>query len=106
MLKKYFLLVILLICASTHSFAQLISDNQNIYDLGSSVNLSSPYHTTLSFFYNLEEGHYKPENAAKTLDLSDIENQNGQRLAVKLKQIFEGKGILIRINDIPNTTIR
>ncbi|WP_339877280.1 mechanosensitive ion channel family protein [uncultured Algoriphagus sp.] len=102
MLKKYFLLVILLICASTHSFAQLISDNQNIYDLGSSVNLSSPYHTTLSFFYNLEEGHYKPENAAKTLDLSDIENQNGQRLAVKLKQIFEGKGILIRINDIPN----
>lgn len=102
MLKKYFLLVILLICASTHSFAQLISDNQDIYDLGSSVNLSSPYHTTLSFFYNLEEGHYKPENAAKTLDLSDIEDQNGQRLAVKLKQIFEGKGILIRINDIPN----
>ncbi|MEB2784909.1 mechanosensitive ion channel family protein [Algoriphagus persicinus] len=102
MLKKYFLLLSLLLWVSTHSFAQLITDNQDIYKVGNSVNLSSPYHTTLSFFYNLEEGHYQPENAAKTLDLSDIEDQNGQRLAVKLKQIFEGKGILIRTNEIPN----
>lgn len=102
MLKKYFLLISLLIWVNTHSFAQLISDNQEIYKVGNSVNLSSPYHTTLSFFYNLEEGHYQPENAAKTLDLSDVEDQDGQRLAVKLKQIFEGKGILIRTNEIPN----
>ncbi|MEB2781337.1 mechanosensitive ion channel family protein [Algoriphagus sp. C2-6-M1] len=102
MLKKYFLLISLLLWVSTHSFAQLIADNQDIYKVGNSVNLSSPYHTTLSFFYNLEEGHYQPENAAKTLDLSDIEDQNGHRLAVKLKQIFEGKGILIRTNEIPN----
>ncbi len=102
MLKKYLLLLSLLIWISTHSFAQLISDNQDIYKVGSSVNLSSPYHTTLSFFYNLEDGHYQPENAAKTLDLSDYKDKNGQRLAVKLKQIFEGKGILIRTNEIPN----
>ncbi|MEB2776825.1 mechanosensitive ion channel family protein [Algoriphagus sp. D3-2-R+10] len=102
MLKKYFLLISLFIWVNTHSFAQLITDNQDIYKVGNSVNLSSPYHTTLSFFYNLEEEHYQPENAAKTLDLSDVEDQNGQRLAVKLKQIFEGKGILIRTNEIPN----
>ena len=102
MLKKYFLLVILLSWISTHSFAQLITDNQDIYQIGNSVNLNSPYHTTLTFFYNLEEGHYEPENAAKTLDLSEIKDQNGQQLAVKLKQIFEGKGILIRTNEIPN----
>lgn len=102
MLKKYFLLLSLLLWVSTHSFAQLISDNQDIYEVGNSINLTSPYHTTLSFFYNLEEGHYNPENAAKTLDLSDVKNQNGQILAVKLKQIFEGKGILIRTNEIPN----
>ncbi|PZX49182.1 mechanosensitive ion channel family protein [Algoriphagus chordae] len=102
MLKKCFLLVTLLIWISSHSFAQLISDNQDRYKPGSSVNLSSPYHTSLSFFYNLEEEHYQPENAAKTLDLSEIRDQNGQRLAVKLKQIFEGNGILIRTNEIPN----
>lgn len=92
----------LLLWISTHSFAQLISDNQDIYKVGTSVNLSSPYHTTLSFFYNLEEGHYKPENAAKTLDLSGTADQNGESLSIKLKQIFEGKGILIRTNEIPN----
>lgn len=102
MLKKYFLLLSLFLWVSIHSFAQLISDNQDIYEVGNSINLTSPYHTTLSFFYNLEEGHYNPENAAKTLDLSDVKDQNGQRLAVKLKQIFEGKGILIRTNEIPN----
>lgn len=102
MLKKYFLLVILLSWISTLSFAQLITDNQDIYQVGNSVNLNSPYHTTLSFFYNLEEEHYEPANAAKTLDLSEIKDQNGQRLAVKLKQIFEGKGLLIRTNEIPN----
>jgi MscS family membrane protein len=102
MLKKYFLLLTILSWISTHSFAQLITDNQDVYQVGTSVNLNSPYHTTLSFFYNLEEGHYEPENAAKTLDLSDSEDQNGQRLAIKLKQIFEGKGILIRTNEIPN----
>jgi len=73
MLKKYLFLLSLYIWISTHSFAQLISDNQDAYKVGNSVNLSSPYHTTLSFFYNLEEGYYDPENAAKALDLSDIE---------------------------------
>jgi MscS family membrane protein len=100
--KKYFLSLFLLIWVSTHSFSQLVLDNQDDLEAASSVNLNSPYHTTLSFFYNLEEGNYQPENAAKTLDLSDVEGKNGERLAVKLKQIFEGKGILIRTNDIPN----
>lgn len=102
MLKKYLLVVSLFIWIGYPSFAQLISNNQDTYQAGNSVNLSSPYHTTLSFFYNLEDGHYQPEKAAKTLDLSGIEGANGQRLAVKLKQIFEGKGILIRTSEIPN----
>ena len=100
--KKYFLSLFFLIWVSTTSFAQLITENPAEYEVANSVNLSSPYHTTLSFFYNLEEQNYKPENAAKTLDLSDVEGKNGEHLAVKLKQVFEGKGILIRTNDIPN----
>jgi MscS family membrane protein len=102
MLKKYLFLVFLFIWIGNPCFAQLVSDSKDTYQAGNSVNLSSPYHTTLSFFYNLEEGHYQPERAAKTLDLTGIADANGQRLAVKLKQIFEGKGILIRTSSIPN----
>ncbi|MDR7129359.1 MscS family membrane protein [Algoriphagus sp. 4150] len=102
MLKKYFILLPLLLWISTQASGQLISGKEDVYRIGNSVNLSSPYHTTLSFFYNLEEEHYQPEKAALTLDLSDRKDQDGQRLAIKLKQIFEGKGILIRTNEIPN----
>ncbi|MEP1085344.1 mechanosensitive ion channel family protein [Algoriphagus sp.] len=102
MLKKYILQLFLFIGIGHSSFAQLVTDNQDTFQVGNSVNLSSPYHTTLSFFYNLEESHYHPDKAAQTLDLTGIENPNGERLAIKLKQIFEGKGILIRTSTIPN----
>ncbi|WP_439488754.1 mechanosensitive ion channel family protein [Algoriphagus sp.] len=102
MLKKYILLFSLLLWMSSPVSAQLVTDPKQVYEVGQSLNLTSPYHTTLTFFYNLEEGNYKPENAAKALDLSDAQTKDGQRLAVKLKQIFEGKGIIVRINEIPN----
>ncbi|PZX50694.1 MscS family membrane protein [Algoriphagus ratkowskyi] len=102
MLKKYLLLVSLFIWIGNTTFAQLVSDNLETFQVGNSVNLSSPYHTTLSFFYHLEEGNYQPEKAAKALDLSNFKDGNGESLAVKLKQIFEGKGMLIRTNEIPN----
>ncbi len=102
MLKKYILLFSLLLWMSPPVSAQLVTDSKQVHEVGQSLNLTSPYHTTLTFFYNLEEGNYKPENAAKALDLSDGQTKDGQRLAVKLKQIFEGKGIAVRINEIPN----
>ncbi|SFU19582.1 MscS family membrane protein [Algoriphagus locisalis] len=102
MVKKYLLFLFLLTWGIKDSFAQLITDAKDVYEVSKSVNLNSPYHTTLSFFYNLEEGHYQPEDAAKTLDLAEVDDKNGERLAIKLKQIFEGKGILIRTSDIPN----
>ncbi len=102
MLNKYLFLVFLFVWIGNTSFAQLVTDKQDTFQAGNSVNLSSPYHTTLSFFYNLEEGHYQPEKAAQTLDLTGMADANDERLAVKLKQIFEGKGILIRTSTIPN----
>ncbi|MCE7056670.1 mechanosensitive ion channel family protein [Algoriphagus sp. AGSA1] len=102
MLKKYILLFSLLLWMSPPVSAQLITDSKQVHEVGNSLNLTSPYHTTLTFFYNLEEGNYKPENASKALDLSDVQSMDGQKLAVKLKQIFEGKGIVVRVNEIPN----
>ncbi|UZD22162.1 mechanosensitive ion channel family protein [Algoriphagus halophytocola] len=98
---KHFLLLFL-ICLASPSFSQLISDSQIIEKPGEQVNLSSPYHTTLSFFKNLEEGNFHPEKAAQTLDFTGIEDPNTTQLTTKLRQVFEGKGVLIRTSEVPN----
>jgi MscS family membrane protein len=64
--------------------------------------LSSPYHTTLTFFYNLSEEHHKPEAAAKTLNMAGMPSADNIRLAIKLKQVFDGRGIYVRLNEVPN----
>lgn len=63
---------------------------------------STPHNTTLSFFHNLQEGNFKPEISAKALDVSRMADANANSLAVKLKQVFDGKGVYVRINEIPN----
>ncbi|MFC4870124.1 mechanosensitive ion channel family protein [Negadavirga shengliensis] len=66
-------------------------------------NLSTPYHATLTFFYNLSEEHYHPEIAAQTLNLRGQDRYfNAESAAIKLKQIFDGRGIYVRINEVPN----
>ncbi|MFT4857565.1 MAG: MscS family membrane protein [Algoriphagus sp.] len=102
MLKQYSLLFFLILLLSVDSFGQLITDHQQLNDDGATANLSSPYHTSLTFFYNLEEDHYFPEKAARTLDSKNLGDVNTKTLAVQLKQIFEGKGVIIRPSSIPN----
>jgi len=101
MLKKYFLFLCLFSLISI-SYGQLITEQKDLKEVTEEVNLSSPYHTTLTFFYNLDEGNFHPEKAAETLNLKGVESQDGDILGVKLKQIFEGKGIIIRTSEIPN----
>ncbi|WP_040303903.1 mechanosensitive ion channel family protein [Algoriphagus machipongonensis] len=100
--KKSFLLFTLFWLVSSFSFGQLLTEEEEYSEITNEVNLTSPYHTTLTFFYNLEESHFKPEEAAKTLNLKGVSNANGAKLSSKLKQIFEGKGVIIRTNEIPN----
>ena len=102
MLKQYSFLFFLILLLSVDSFGQLITDHQQLNDDGATANLSSPYHTSLTFFYNLEEDHYFPEKAARTLDSKNLGDVNTKTLAVQLKQIFEGKGVIIRPSSIPN----
>jgi len=102
MFKQYLFLFFLLFTQSLDSFGQLITDDQDLSKMGAKANLSSPYHTTLTFFYNLEESHYFPEKSAQTLDIKNLEDVNPKKLAVQLKQIFEGKGVIIRTSAIPN----
>ncbi|MDN3669731.1 mechanosensitive ion channel family protein [Echinicola jeungdonensis] len=65
-------------------------------------NLTSPYHTTLTFFYNLQEDHYHPQIASKTLNLPSGFEGSPEKLAVKLKQIIDGMGVYVEMDEVPN----
>lgn len=101
MLKKSPVTLIFLLAFSFPLFAQLILDEQDSKPLPEGVNLSSPYHTTLSFFIHLDPDNFNPSRAARTLDRRGVEG-DPETLAIKLQQIFEGKGIIIRTSTIPN----
>ncbi len=101
MFKKYFLFLCLFSLISV-SYGQLITEQVDLKEVSEEINLSSPYHTTLTFFYNLEESNFHPDKASQTLNLKGVEPQKGENLGIKLKQVFEGKGIIIRTSEIPN----
>ncbi|MFN3998275.1 mechanosensitive ion channel family protein [Algoriphagus sp.] len=101
MIKRLFLSPLLLLLFIHLAYPQLITDKIELVELEEGINLTSPYHTTLTFFYNLERGHFFPDRAAKTFDLKSVKG-DAEDLTVKLQQIFEGKGIVIRTSEVPN----
>lgn len=88
---------------SQFSFGQIFSDHGPVpLDPADYINLSTPYNTTLTFFYNLQQENFRPEIAAKTLHITSISDRDAESLAIKLKQIFDGKGLMVRMNELPN----
>lgn len=66
-------------------------------------NLSTPYHAILTHLKYLQEDEYYPQIAAKTLNPAVIKSEEeAKELAIKLKQILDGKGIYIELDEIPN----
>jgi MscS family membrane protein len=64
-------------------------------------NLGSPYHTVYTHLDNLQPKNYHPLVAGKAFDQSKITKKQAARLAVKLKQIWDGEGILIPVDIFP-----
>lgn len=69
---------------------------------GDEPDLSTPYSTTLFFFFHLDEVNYSPEDASKALEIGKNNNIDTEKLAVRLKQIFEGNGIILNFSQIPD----
>ena len=101
MIKKLLLIFSFSFLFAVQGFGQLLVDEQDSKPLPEGVNLSSPHHTTLSFFFNLDSENFNPSRAARTLDRRGVSGEP-EDLAVKLQQIIEGKGIIIRTSEIPN----
>jgi MscS family membrane protein len=88
---------------SSQVFGQIILDeNQIPIPPDDFQNLNTPYTAALSFFYNLREDNYDPKAAAEVLKLTPGNQAEAEKLAIKLKQIFDGNGVFVRISEIPN----
>ncbi len=62
--------------------------------------LQSPYGTMWTHLYFLQFDSYDPELAALTMH-PGIDSAQAVRLAIQLKQLYDGKGLYVRLNMIP-----
>ncbi|MTI21371.1 mechanosensitive ion channel family protein [Fulvivirga sp. RKSG066] len=64
-------------------------------------NLSSPYHTVLTHLKFLQDETYHPKVSAKVFDPDYFSEEEAVNLAKELKQIYDGRGIYIDLEEIP-----
>ncbi len=66
--------------------------------------LASPYHTVKTHLGFLQENNYHPDIAAAAFSRENITAEQAQEKAVKLKQILDGSGIYISLDELPRET--
>jgi MscS family membrane protein len=66
--------------------------------------LRSPYHTVVTHLINLQPDNYHPAVSAKVFNPAHVTEQKAINLAIQLKQIFDGAGIFVDVDLIPNTS--
>lgn len=86
-------LVILLSLVSFSGFAQ---DENN-----SESKLVSPYHSLYTLLYYQGESDYRPELFREVVGVDGLSKEKKEDIAVKLKQILDGEGIFIYLDEVP-----
>lgn len=66
--------------------------------------LKTPYHTVFTHLNYLQDDNYYPDVAAKTLHPEYTTQEEAKDLAIQLKQILDGRGIYIDLEEIPRKT--
>jgi len=64
-------------------------------------NLSSPYHAVYTHLSNLQENAYQPTVSAKAFAIESTDPEKALNAAVRLKQVLDGAGHYIYLEDIP-----
>ncbi len=67
---------------------------------GIETDLDSPYEAIYQHMANLAKDNWQPGLSAKAIKFRGS-HEEGKRLAVKLKRIFEAKGLMVDFDDIP-----
>ncbi len=65
------------------------------------VNISTPYHTLRTHLHFLQPDSYDEEKAARAFLHPELDPEEAREAAVKLKQVFDGKGYYIEVDDAP-----
>lgn len=88
-----------------HSFLSLIMGFFFLTGLGAQgeevdITLAHPYNTMLVHLHFLQAETYEPARSARVFE-GIRDSMRGVRLAIKLKQIYDGEGLFVRMNTIP-----
>lgn len=78
----------------------LLFSLQSIAQVKDSVNLSNPNTTVYTHIYYLQQDSYEPEKSAKTI--YGFPEKEAIAVAIKIKRVLDGKGLLIDFNKIPD----
>ncbi|MEQ8474474.1 MAG: mechanosensitive ion channel family protein [Marinoscillum sp.] len=65
------------------------------------VDLSSPYGTVRTHLYYLQDDHYNEISAAQAFAQNGVSEEDAVSSAIKLKQVWDGEGIYINMEDLP-----
>lgn len=63
--------------------------------------LDNPYNTVHTHLSNLQKDNYNPNLSSKALNTSRIKLDRREDLAIKLKRIFDGRGLFVYMDRIP-----
>jgi len=74
--------------------------NGQSQDEGIELTLETPYNTVLVHLYYLQPDSYQPALAARTL-ANVADSARASRLAIQLKQIYDGEGLYVPVNTVP-----
>lgn len=92
--------ITLVLFFSWDGFSQPSATEENTTDKPS-YDLSSPYSTIYTHLYFLQGDSYFPDIAARAFLQSGIEAAKATEAAIKLKQVYDGRGYYIQMPQIP-----
>jgi MscS family membrane protein len=91
--NRYFFVLLTLFFCSFHLTAQNTPEEV-------AVTLANPYNTVLVHLHYLQPESYEPAKSAQVF--REVEDSTrAERLAIRLKQIYDGQGLYIYLNEIP-----
>lgn len=61
---------------------------------------STPYSTIFTHLHYLQANEYDPRTASKAFDIDNP--QEAEKMAIELRQILDGKGIFIKLDNVPD----
>lgn len=95
-MRRIFLFLLSSICCIHFSFSQQKPTQKGTPD---NFSLANPQATAFSHLYFINEG--QPTLSGKTIYGKSLEEEEKTKLAIQLKQIFDGSGVYVYISDIP-----